>query len=435
MTSTQTLDASAVLAAARRARATADAAEAEVLAQALAWAHLHQVASLDEGGVATWGDSPIPIAGEGAPLVSEFCLYEIAAALGLTPEAGRYLVAHALELHHRLPRMWERVRSGSLPTWRARRVADKTIALSVEAAAYVDAQVAQYAPRIGNAALDRLVDEAIARYMPETAAEIAERSADGRHVSINHQQVSFAGTSLLQAELDLPDALDLDKALQVGAEQQKALGSEESLDVRRSLALGALARGEQFLGFASPDVEPVQTRTRKTRQIVLHVHLSDRALGDSAVHRDGIGRVESPNILVTSAQIAAWCGAPESQVIVRPVIDLNQHVSVESYEIPDRLREQVILRDLGCVAPYCTKRARHADIDHILEWILGGSTGDLNLAPLCRGHHRLKTFSTWTYTMLQPGSYLWRSPMNHVYFRDGTGTRDLTPRPVDPPGG
>ncbi|MBO9522553.1 MAG: DUF222 domain-containing protein [Nocardioidaceae bacterium] len=423
MTSTQTIDATAVLAAARRARATADAAEAEVLAQALAWAHLHQVGSVDEGGVATWSDSPIPIAGEGAPLVSEFCLYEIAAALRLTQEAGRYLVAHALELHHRLPRLWERVQSGSLPAWRARRVADKTIALSVDAAAYVDAQVAQYAPRIGNAALDRLVDEAIARFMPETAAEVAEQAAEGRHVTINHQQVSFAGTSLLQAELDLPDALDLDKVLQAGAEQQKALGSTESLDVRRALALGALARGDLALDLQQP--------ARPKRQIVLYIHLSDRALGNP----HGVGRVESPNILLTAGQIAAWCGAPETQVIVRPVIDLNQHVSVESYEIPDRLREHVILRDLGCVAPYCTKRARQADIDHITEWILGGRTGDLNLAPLCRGHHRLKTFSTWTYTMLQPGSYLWRSPMNHVYLRDGTGTRDLTPRPLDPPGG
>ncbi|MBO9523565.1 MAG: DUF222 domain-containing protein [Nocardioidaceae bacterium] len=201
MTSTQTLDASAVLAAARRHRGEADLAEARVLADALAWAHLHEVGSLDEGGVATWGDSPIPIAGEGAPLVSEFCLFEIAAALGLTPEAGRYLVAHALELFHRLPRLWERVQSGSLPAWRARRVADKTNALSVEAAAYVDAQVAQYAPRIGNAALDRLVDEAIARFMPETAAEMAERSADGRHVTINHQQASAQADEADPAEI------------------------------------------------------------------------------------------------------------------------------------------------------------------------------------------------------------------------------------------
>ncbi|MBO9523566.1 MAG: HNH endonuclease [Nocardioidaceae bacterium] len=134
------------------------------------------------------------------------------------------------------------------------------------------------------------------------------------------------------------------------------------------------------------------------------MHLSERALGEP----HGIGRVESPNILVTAAQIAAWCGLPETQVI---------------------------LRDLGCVAPHCTKQARRADIDHILQWILGGSTGDLNLAPLCRKHHRAKTFSAWAYTMLQPGSYLWRSPMGHVYLRDGTGTRGLTPRPVDPPGG
>ncbi|MBO9524069.1 MAG: HNH endonuclease, partial [Nocardioidaceae bacterium] len=88
-----------------------------------------------------------------------------------------------------------------------------------------------------------------------------------------------------------------------------------------------------------------------------------------------------------------------------------------------------------CVHPYCTKNARWADLDHIIEWTLGGRTDTWNLAPLCRSHHRNKTFSSWTYTMIEPGCYLWRSPLGQVYLRDGSGTRDLTPRPVDPPGG
>ncbi|MBO9524189.1 MAG: HNH endonuclease [Nocardioidaceae bacterium] len=122
-------------------------------------------------------------------------------------------------------------------------------------------------------------------------------------------------------------------------------------------------------------------------------------------------------------------------MIIKPVIDLNKPLTTSAYQATDAIREHVILRDRTCVHPYCTKNARWADLDHIIEWNLGGRTDTWNLAPLCRSHHRNKTFSAWTYTMIEPGSYLWRSPLGQVYLRDGTGTRDLTPRPVEPPGG
>src|SRR3954463_15384601 len=134
MTSTTTTDAAAVLASARRARATANAAEARVLADAVAWAHLHQVTDPDEAStvlVEHGHDTGIPIAGQGAPLVSEFAVAEFASALGLSTAAGRNLVGQALELAHRLPRLWARVQDGSLAPWRARRVADETLALSM----------------------------------------------------------------------------------------------------------------------------------------------------------------------------------------------------------------------------------------------------------------------------------------------------------------
>ncbi|MBO9519976.1 MAG: DUF222 domain-containing protein [Nocardioidaceae bacterium] len=415
MTSTQTLDATAVLAAVRRDRAEADAAEARILAGALAWAQLHEVSEDDV--YAAWGDSPLPLAGEGAPLVSEFCLHELATALGLSSERGRHLVAHALELCHRLPRVWARVQGGSLQAWRAERIADKTILLSPEAAAYVDAQIAPYAHRVSLGQVDRLIDQAIAAFMPQTALEIAARAADGRHLTIDHQQISFHGTSLIHGELDLADALDLDKALQAGAEQLKAFGSEESLDVRRSLALGHLARGDQPLDLPAP-----------TREVVLYVHVPHEALNNN-----GITHVESPNQLLTTEQIARWCRAPETRITIKPVIDLNVPLETLAYQPTDRIREHVILRDRTCAFPRCTKNARRADLDHIVEWIRGGRTSTLNLAPLCRGHHRAKTFTTWTYQMLEPGRYLWRSPHGYRFLKDHYGTQDLGP-PEEPPG-
>ena len=45
---------------------------------------------------------------------------------------------------------------------------------------------------------------------------------------------------------------------------------------------------------------------------------------------------------------------------------------------------------------------------------------------MCRRHHRLKTHSGWTYTALEPGTYLWTSPHDLTFLRDHTGTHDIT---------
>ena len=166
--------------------------------------------------------------------MAEFCIAEFALAIGRSTDAGRAVIAAAVELKYRLPRTWARVQAGDLEAWRARRIAEATFGLTQEAAAFVDAQVAPFAHRIGIAALERLVAEAIARFMPDQALADAARRRTGRHFTIEHQQVSFNGTSQIHGELDLADALDLDAALAQGAEALRALGSTESLDVRRS---------------------------------------------------------------------------------------------------------------------------------------------------------------------------------------------------------
>src|SRR3954452_16118472 len=270
---TTNLDAAAVLAAARAARNAENAAAAQVLFHAVEWARLHQVDSVQDA--ATWlvehgGDTGIPIAGEGAPLVSEFAVAEFATALGLSAISGRNLVAQALELAHRLPKTWARVHAGDLAPWRARRIAEETLPLSPEAAAFVDAQVAPFAHKTNRPQTQRLVEEAIARYMPDYAAERRDRAAEQRYFSIDHDQVSFAGTSRAHGELDLADALDLEDAVRVGAEQLKALGNEDSLDGRRSLAVGMLARGQEAfeLGVVSTDRSPARCSTTEGDEVV-----------------------------------------------------------------------------------------------------------------------------------------------------------------------
>ena len=363
---------------ARESQAAANRAQADLMVAAVTWAEQHPPESIDEA--ATWitpgGDTGLTLAGEGAPLVAEFCIAEFALAIGRSTDGGRALVAAAVELKYRLPRCWARMQAGDLEAWRARRIAEATMLLSQEAAAFVDAQVAPFAHRIGIAALERLIDEAIARFMPDKAAEDARKAADSRHFTIDHQQVSFGGTSQLTGELDLADALDLDAAVAKGAHELLALGSTDSLDVRRSIAAGQIARNQLALDLkAGCDEEEATTAGRrpKPRQVVLHVHLSDTAITGTGGSLE-LARVENQRRIVTADQIRTWCANPDTEVIVKPVIDLNDHIHVEGYEVPDRLREQVTLRDHTCVFPWCTRSARKMDADHVIPYAEGGTT-------------------------------------------------------------
>ena len=419
-----------VLRVAREARAAATRADAVLLLAAVTWAEQHPPESIGEE--ATWitpaADTGLPIAGPGAPLVAEFCIAEFALAIGRSTDAGRQVIADSVELKYRLGRIWARVQSGDLEPWRARRIAQETLGLSPVAAAFVDAQVEPFAHRIGWAALERLIAEAVARFMPDRAAADAAKAAEGRHFTIEHQQVSFNGTSQITGELHLADALDLDAAVSQGAEALRGLGSTESLDVRRSLAAGQIARNQLALDLTTGTDETTHGRRPKPRQVVLHVPLSEAAITGTGGSNDGLelARVENQRQVVTAEQIRTWCANPDAQVTVKPVIDLDEHIHIEGYEVPDRLREQTILRDHTCVFPWCTRSARKADADHVIPYDEGGTTSTDNIAPMCRRHHRLKTHSAWSYTMLEPGSYLWSSPHGYQFLRDHHGTLDVS---------
>ncbi len=164
----------------------------------------------------------------------------------------------------------------------------------------------------------------------------------------------------------------------------------------------------------------------RPRQVVLYVHLCEEAV--TGTHPGGVdlARVENQRQGVTADQVKTWCANPDTHVVVKPVIDLADHIGVEGYEIPDRLSEQTQLRTGSCVFPWCTRPARAADCDHVIAYDQGGSTCSCNLAALCRRHHRLKTHSAWSYTVLEPGTFLWTSPHGYQFLRDHQGTLDVT---------
>lgn len=245
------LTAGQVLTTTREMKRLEDAAAAGRLLLACAWADRHPALEPSEGATFVTRDPDggglhTPISGRGCPQVTEYAVAEFGAVLGESTAAAKTLIGQALEIRHRLPRLWALVQAGRTPAWRARLVAAETIAadLTPEAADFVDRQVAAGAGKVGTAAVQRLVAEAVARFDLETGDDDA--GSDRRGVDFHDDGLDPA-VMHLHAVMSTADAVDLGNALSQRAAELKALGSEDDLAVRKSRALGELARQQTAL--------------------------------------------------------------------------------------------------------------------------------------------------------------------------------------------
>ncbi|MDQ6526579.1 hypothetical protein RB608_23360 [Nocardioides sp. LHD-245] len=225
------------------------------------WASDHVIAGPEGAATITEGhlDTGVPIAGPGAPLVSEFALMELVAVLGRTPDGGKAYVGRVIECAWRLPHVYAAVTTGRLAPWRAERIADLTHPLSAEAAGFVDRQLFD-ASGVGWAQLERLVAEAVLRFDPERAEVERQKAADGRRFDVG--EVDEHGLVHLDGLLDAADGHDLDQAVARRAEVLGRLGDDSTLDVRRSKAAAELARQDLALDLLIPTPTPERSWTR-----------------------------------------------------------------------------------------------------------------------------------------------------------------------------
>ncbi len=408
------------------------------------------------------GDDAIePLNAEGVLEVSAVAVAELGAALGLSTDSARRLVAEVLELSYRLPAVWERVLDGRVPIWQARRIAASTQPLATLAARYVDRHLGAAVGRVSIAQVERLVTEAVARYDLALKVEQIGREVDRRRFDVDLDLVSLDGQVPVHGLVDLPDAIALDAALAHAATELAALGSTDSLDARRARGLGDMAREHlELWGQEAPSgrvvvdtddwtVTPVDTPARVAgtarsggtrvprRQLVLHVHLSAATIqGGVGTAAGPFGRVDNGNDPVTAETIRRWCGDASTKLTVLPVLDLAEHIHHAGYEVPTRLREQIIARDVTCAFPGCQVPARRCDLDHIVPYDherpeRGGQTETSNLAPLCRRHHRLKTTGRIGYRMVRPGVFEWWFPEGTRVVRGPLGV-EACPAPPEP---
>jgi hypothetical protein len=408
----------------RRIRETV---EVDELLCAAHWADLHGSLDSASSRALPGAEQLIRFGGAGTPEIAEFAPAELGAVLAVSTYTATALIADAVDLRHRLPRLWARVRAGEVKPYIARRVAEAARRLSVEAAAAVDARVSTWADRLTWSAIEDIVEAAVIAADPEQAAAEATqaKASEGVWLSRDHDH----GVREIFIRTDAASALEFDAAVDHVAADLAQLGDDDSRDVRRAKAVGVLAHPQLALNLSERAAgrEPSEARGSAStfgRAATLFVHVTPEAmeLGDGVARVEGVGPV-------TVDQVRAWLR--DAEVAVKPVVDLAGIAPVDSYEIPDRMREAVHILMPRDTFPFSSSRRRSGDLDHTIPYRPPddggppGQTGIGNLAPMTRFHHRVKTHGRWTVKQPFAGVFVWRSPHGRLFLVDHTGTRAL----------
>jgi hypothetical protein len=381
------------------------------------------------------------------PEYSWSCVSSFAAARGCATSAGARMVDDALFLRHRMPRLWARVLAGEVEVRRARRIAQTAWRQPADVVDTLDLEVTPRAHSIGITGLDKLVDDLMARLHAEVRELDQVAALESRHVTLDPDP-TITGVIDVTIRADCADALAFDRACSavaaVLAARSEADGRlPDCRDVRRAQAVGILADPVRAAALLQGDASLDADRPLAPG-LVLHVHLTDRALlGDdpladvSVMPRRGSGGAPRTQL---ADLVAQWAGRDSTSLTVKPVVDLTVHHESRSESPTNAVRDRATLRRRTCAFPFCDKAATACDADHCVAASADGSTCDCNITPLCRPHHRLKTHAGWSYTPMEtvgqyhsppdhPGaavSWLWQSPHGMQFLVDDLGTRDVT---------
>lgn len=409
-------------------RRQADADEMRAIAELAAE---HSWTTTDEYDV-IGGERAIRLGADGSRLVGEFLPLEVAATKGISVTAATWLIRDVINLEARHPTLWRATLAGNIEPYKAFKLARLAAGyeLTHEQALEVDEQLAGKVGRLGWPRLLRLARGLIGKVAADKIEAAAKKARDARFVRSAPGDEPIV--TELWARLDTPDAQQLESTIQALAKKLHDHGDTDELDIRRAKALGILATpGRAQALLTGDDDQRYLPRTK------VYLHLTpDMLVGQrndsqseptSSDHAATAGPIARSETLgpITPAMLADLFGT--TRITITPVLHADSDQAVDNYEIPDRIRETITLRD-GCeVFPYSSRTARGIDLDHTQPYVPGaaGQTAPDNLGPLTRRVHRAKTARRWQLKQPRAGTFWWKTPTGAEYRVSPTGTDDL----------
>jgi hypothetical protein len=327
----------------------------------------------------------------------EFFEAEIAAAMRWTSRWTSDQVAMAVEMVSRLPHTVDALEKGEIDIYKARVLYDKTVPLSADLAAEVEARVLVKAPEQTGAQMRALTNRVVMRVDPEGCKDRAELRKAQRCTGIDKLEDDVAR---FWAYLPADRATECYQRVDAIARSVRGPMDDRTLDQIRADVVADLL-------LATPD----QTSAVKTEVYVTISAATVMGLSEQPGELAGYGPI-SADMARELAADATW-----RRLLTDPVSGEPLEFGTSTYRPPAALRRFVWTRDRTCRFPGCMRPSHESDLDHTVPFPQG-PTSAANLGAFCRYHHRVKHRSPWEVAQRKPGHFTFRSPAGKTYTRE-----------------
>ncbi|UPW10952.1 HNH endonuclease [Gordonia terrae] len=425
------------------------------------------------------------------PTGLEQAIAEVGATLTVTPAEAKELIFAGDALRYRLAFTGHALACGRIDRRRFLIALKRTeLITDDEEMQTVDAHLAEAifarAP-MSTARFTAMVDAIVAAWAPEAIRRRQERVTKDRKVTVTPDRFT-PGQSRINGTLPDVDAAEFDARLSSMAAAVHP-GDPRSLPERRADALKALARSESAIACLchdcataaneagtttvvqdfdetsgnldtpadvpaidavvadpqEPTVSPSPSQApRATFHIVVNLSTLIGLDDDPAfLDRHGIIDSDTARTLLAEARRTYIQPTPaEPETAPAPVAPEAGRSSTR-YTPSKKLQALVRAGELCCTFPGCNAPVWQIDLDHTdpfdhTDPRRGGPTDARNLKPLCRFHHRIKTFTSWQDHQDEFLTAWFTTPTGHMFVGNAFSGRDLfnklTPRrPPDHP--
>lgn len=322
---------------------------------------------------------------------------EIQCALHLTRRSADVELSFALDLAHRLPKVFRMLGEGVIDYRRARTIERGTCHLTSAVAQKVVERIAEAVLVMTTGQLEARIKKLCIEADPDDAKDRYEQAVTDRKLIA---EPTVDGTANLLG-LDLaPDRVAaVSRRINAIARSLRRAGETRTRDQLRADVYIDLLHGKDY---------------RTDGGAVIHLTADLDTLAGLTDHPGELNGF-APVISDIARQIAVDQDDAEWRFTVTDTkTGRHLHDGVTRRRPTASQRRNIEARDRTCIFPGCRMPSVDCDIDHTTPFSEGGATCPCNNAPGCRHDHRLKDHG-WTYVRLPDGRYQWTSPLGHTY--------------------
>ncbi|MCR2809269.1 MULTISPECIES: HNH endonuclease signature motif containing protein [unclassified Microbacterium] len=337
---------------------------------------------------------------------------ELASASRITEHAAGNLIALAEAMVHRYPKALHALERARITERHAEILVGGLDELDPQLRAGVFDRALAFAEQqpVGEfrRSLRNLVDSA----RVVTLAERHEAALSQRRVYVEPVEDGMAWTHLLGPQVEAHAAYGRATAIAKTILAQD--GETRTLDqIRADVMADLLIEG-------TVAAHPSEARGIRATVVVTVPALALLEDSDEAVVASGADPATVEGIgPIPIARARELCGGDATwmRVLTHPETGMILSVGRTQYSPPAALKRLVKWRADRCMGPGCGMPASRCEVDHTIAWEHGGATSLENLAPLCKGHHKVKHHGGWHLRQLPDsgGAVEWMSPSGRRY--------------------